>query len=81
MENNELYCVVFLVICIFLLNCYTKNRSEGFGMDDRPFEPENTLLHRNPWDGVDYQVPSYIKKVIKIPEDLPVSADLPGEDK
>jgi hypothetical protein len=48
-------------------------------MNDKPFEPENTLLHRNPWDDIDYQVPSYIKKVIKVPEDLPVSADLPGD--
>jgi hypothetical protein len=39
---------------------------DGFGMDNRPFEPENTLLHRNPWDDVDYRVPSYVKKYIPI---------------
>ncbi len=36
------------------------NILESFGMDHRPFEPENTLLHRNPWDDVDYIVPKFI---------------------
>jgi len=36
---------------------------EGFGMDNRPFEPENTLLHMNPWDNVDYQVPVFTRSI------------------
>lgn len=35
------------------------DHKEGFGMDDRPFEPDGSLLHRNPWDDVDYMRPVY----------------------
>lgn len=70
MDNTELACAVLLVLLVALLHCYTSCRQpvymDGFGMDNRPFEPENTLLHRNPWDDVDYRVPSYVKKYIPI---------------
>lgn len=30
---------------------------EGFGRDEQPFEPDNTLLNRNVWDDIDYRTP------------------------
>lgn len=52
-----------LVGIILLLICYTRISisigKEPFGIDDKPFEPENMLLHRNPWDDIDYIVPVF----------------------
>lgn len=62
MEPVETACLLLLVLFALLLYCYTKKGgSEGFGMNERPFEPENTLLHRNPWDDINYIVPVYNK--------------------
>lgn len=35
------------------------NKKDYFGIDEKPFEPDNTLLHRNPWDDIDYIKPVY----------------------
>ena len=52
------YLTLGLVLCtVLLLYCYM-NKKEGFGVDNKPFEPENVLLNRNPWDDIDYIVPS-----------------------
>lgn len=64
MEAVETACLLLLALFGLLLYCRIKNKDyEGFGMDNRPFEPENTLLHRNPWDDVDYIVPVYYKNL------------------
>lgn len=60
----ELLTLVLLCSLILLLYCYNKKSKEGFGIDNKPFEPENTLLNRNPWDDIDYIVPS-----VKMPAD------------
>lgn len=66
MNEVETACLLLVVLFGLLLYCYTKNKDEPysrerFGTNDRPFEPENTLLHRNPWDDIDYIVPEYNK--------------------
>lgn len=64
MDSVETACLLLVVLFGLLLYCYTshKNNEEGFGMNNRPFEAENTLLHRNPWDDVDYIVPEFNKR-------------------
>ncbi len=32
---------------------------EGFGTDDKPFEPDNSTPMQNPWDNIDYIVPRF----------------------
>ena len=63
MDQVETLVVALLVLLSLLLICYSGlhiRSVEGFGMDDRPFEPDNTLLHRNPWDDVDYIKPEFV---------------------
>ena len=45
--------------------CYSNIRvtTEGFGTDDKPFEPDNMLLNRNPWDDMDYVRPVFLTPV------------------
>ncbi len=65
MSNNtvEYLTLGLLVVVILLLACRSKisiKLAESFGVDNKPFEPENTLLHRNPWDDIDYIVPTFV---------------------
>lgn len=65
LDPVEMACLLLLALFGLLLYCYSNHKStEGFGMDERPFEPENTLLHRNVWDDVDYIVPYYEKTYV-----------------
>jgi hypothetical protein len=62
MEDIRGYLVIgVLITIVLLLSCYLKIsiKFEAFGTDNKPFEPENTLLHRNPWDDIDYIVPVF----------------------
>lgn len=64
-DNTVEYLVLgLLVAVVLLLACYSrisiKLNKESFGIDNKPFEPENTLLHRNPWDDIDYIVPTFV---------------------
>ena len=58
------YLTLAVLIClILLLSCYLNisvSFSEGFGTDDKPFEPDNMLLNRNPWDDIDYVRPVFL---------------------
>ncbi len=60
-ESVEYLVIGLLVLLTLLLACYSKVTVpiDGFGVDNKPFEPENTLLHRNPWDDIDYIVPVF----------------------
>ncbi len=58
METVELLTFGLLVGCMLLLICYTKKSRDGFGVDNKPFEPDNSMLLRNPWDDIDYIRPS-----------------------
>jgi hypothetical protein len=33
---------------------------DGFGADNKPFEPDNSMPMQNPWDNIDYIVPTFI---------------------
>lgn len=69
MDPVETACLLLVVLFGLLLYCYTNNKNnneEGFGMDNRPFDAENTLFLRNPWDDVDYIVPEYNKRWVII---------------
>jgi hypothetical protein len=59
LSDAEFACTLLLVLLILLLYCYTKKK-ESFGMDNRPMEHENSLLHMNVWDNVDYIVPTMV---------------------
>lgn len=62
MGSTEEYLTLgLLVALVLLLACYSRVTIsiDGFGTDNKPFEPDNTLLHRNPWDDIDYIVPVY----------------------
>ncbi len=63
-DTNVTILVVAVLIClIMLLSCYLDINitfKESFGTDDRPFEPDNTLLNRNPWDDIDYVRPVFL---------------------
>ena len=58
MENKDFLVTALCVLVVCLLLCYM-NKSEGFSLDKKPFEAEWTLLHRNPFDDVDYQTPEF----------------------
>jgi hypothetical protein len=55
---------LLVVLSVLLIICYSKKvqiNKDGFGIDNRPMEHENSLLMRNPWDEVDYIVPTFVK--------------------
>ena len=58
----EYLLIGLVLLLIVLIICYSNINIDidGFGTDNKPFEPDNTLLNRNPWDDIDYIVPVYI---------------------
>jgi hypothetical protein len=40
------------------INYYDK--VEGYGVPNKPFEVENSMLHVNPFDNMDYQTPQFV---------------------
>lgn len=57
----EYLTIILLVGIIALLLCYSKSSNkDSFGTDNKPFEPDNSLLNRNPWDDIDYMVPTFL---------------------
>lgn len=64
------YIIMILVILLFLklvvfgkLVCgASQNIRDGFSPSTKPFEADWTMFNRNPFDDVDYQVPSFIVK-------------------
>lgn len=59
-----LYGLLILVVLSLIHNIYVvyniASEFEGFGRDNKPFEPDNSSMGNNPWDNIDYIVPSYI---------------------
>lgn len=49
--------LILMILLVWLLRC---TQREGYGYDNRPMEHENSLLQRNVWDDVDYQVPKFV---------------------
>ena len=57
-------CVVWAVVIFFILQWLTAvddTSAEGFGRDDKPFEPDNSTPMQNPWDNIDYIVPRFVR--------------------
>jgi len=52
--------VIFLLLLLFGATIY--RRYEFFSLSKKPMETENTLLHMNPFDNIDYIVPSFYLK-------------------
>ena len=51
--------IVFpLVVGLFFDKLLNKLSRDGMGVDNKPFSPDNTLLHMNPWDNINYMVPT-----------------------
>jgi hypothetical protein len=50
--------IIGILVGLILYFMFDINK-EGFGIDEKPFEPDNTLLNRNPWDDIDYIVPTF----------------------
>ena len=59
MTNIELGYLILLFLLIMLFYCKTHNNYEYFGVDNKPFEPDNSMLNRNPYDDIDYIVPVF----------------------
>ncbi len=53
-------CILWAVIIFLILNLLTNNEIEGFGVDEKPFEPDNSAVLQNPWDNIDYIVPRFV---------------------
>lgn len=62
MDTEEYLSVVLLVGLTLLIFCYAKN-SEGFGSDNKPFEPDNMVMMENPFDNIDYIRPVFLTHV------------------
>jgi hypothetical protein len=60
MNSDQLLTAVLMIGIILLLNCYMSSmkNNEYFSPSTKPFEPENSLLNRNPFDDIDYITPS-----------------------
>lgn len=62
MGNNEILSLILLMSCLALLWCYNTKKpccQEPFSLSKKPFEVENSLLNRNPFDDIDYQTPVF----------------------
>lgn len=57
--RDQLVWALLILLLILLLKNNTCCSAESFGVDNKPFEPDNMLLNRNPWDDIDYIVPVY----------------------
>lgn len=52
--------VIFLLI-YFIYGMTKKCVLESFSPSTKPFEADNTLMNRNPFDDVDYQTPRFYR--------------------
>lgn len=62
MDGTEAIACALIVSCVVLLWCYIKKNpccQEPFTLSKKPFEVDNSLLHRNPFDDIDYQTPVF----------------------
>ena len=54
--------IILIILIFYYINTiqYHYTKFESFGIDDKPFEPDNTLYHRNPWDDINYIKPTFL---------------------
>lgn len=50
---------VFIILLIVLNYRDITEKIEGFGTDDKPFEPDNSEIQNNPFDNIDYIRPVF----------------------
>lgn len=60
MELKDALVIVFVIMLLCLISCWT-NKREGFSLEKKPFEEDNTLFLRNPYDNIDYVTPVFEK--------------------
>lgn len=58
MDEAAVYIILALVL-MWAWSRYQRCRYERFSMPNKPFEPDNVLLNRNPFDDMDYIVPTF----------------------
>ena len=57
---NAAYIVAVVVLVWIILGMLVSSKKEGYGSDNKPFEADNTLLHRNPFDDINYIRPRFV---------------------
>lgn len=75
-EEDVCLCVLLLVIILWI--CIRKKsgfilrdlRKEGFAIDEKPFEVENSLLANSPADNLDYIRPKLMKSLYYKPGNI-----------
>ena len=61
--SNIFTCIVWAVVIFFIFKWIIDvdaSNAEGFGRDDKPFDPDNSISMQNPWDNIDYIVPRFV---------------------
>jgi hypothetical protein len=62
MELRDSLVIIFMLALFCLLYCATnKSNRDGFSLSKKPFEEDNTLFLRNPFDDIDYVTPVFEK--------------------
>lgn len=51
-----MYNSLFILIIVIVILIYKK---ENFSLSTKPFEPDNYLQNRNPFDDLNYVIPTY----------------------
>jgi hypothetical protein len=59
--SQQLIVIILLLLCVYAQWQCGQVSNEGFSPSTVPFSEDNTLLNRNPFDDVDYQVPMFYK--------------------
>lgn len=59
--QDEIFIVILVILVLWLIyqSCYKCSPMDSFGMDNKPFEPDNTSIGNNPWDEIQYIKPTF----------------------
>lgn len=58
-DSKNILCGLFLGMILCLFWCWMTKKSEGFTLSQKPFEEDNSLFLRNPFDDIDYRTPVF----------------------
>jgi hypothetical protein len=58
--SDILTCIVVAFAVYFILSLVLVKDAESFGTDNKPFEPDNSMVQNNPWDNINYIVPTFV---------------------
>lgn len=59
MDTKDLISICIFAVFLLLIKCMLSNKKDGFSLSRKPMETDWSLLHRNPFDDMDYQTPIY----------------------